>query len=130
MYSKEIKTEALNLHAKGIPVAEICKDLGIRRSTIFLWIQQSKPDYRGAIPRKKYLEKTELERLRIENQIFRTCGSTPTSAKVPVGSASTTQNASEHEETCGFHHGFRRSFFSRLFYLIGLTDFTPRQRRV
>ena len=79
MYSKEIKTEALNLHAKGIPVAEICKDLGIGRSTIFLWILQSKPDYRGAIPRKKYLEKTELERLRIENQIFRTCGCTPTS---------------------------------------------------
>lgn len=79
MYSDEIKTEAFNRHSRGIPVTEICKNLGVSRSTIFLWIQQSRPDYRGIIPRKEYLEKVELERLRLENRIFRTCGCTPKS---------------------------------------------------
>lgn len=79
MYSSEIRKQAELLYADGVPVPEICRRLGIGRSTLFLWIQQSKPDHRGVIPRNEYLEKTELERLRIENQIFRTCGCTPAS---------------------------------------------------
>lgn len=48
-------------------------------STLFLWLQQADPNHPKTIPRKEYLEKTELERLRLENQIFRTCGCTPLS---------------------------------------------------
>ena len=76
MYSSEIKNQAIDLHNRGTPVPEICKQLGIGRSTLFLWLQQADPNHPKTIPRKEYLEKTELERLRLENQIFRTCGCT------------------------------------------------------
>lgn len=79
MYSNEIRKKAINLHSRGTPVPEICKQLGIGRRTLFLWLQQADPNHPKTIPRKEYLEKTELERLRLENQIFRTCGCTPLS---------------------------------------------------
>lgn len=79
MYSNDIRRQAIDLHANGTPVTEICKQLGIGRSTLFLWIQQADPNHLKMNPRKEYLEKTELERLRKENQIFRTCGCTPLS---------------------------------------------------
>lgn len=79
MYSNEIRQRAIDLHARGTPVPEICSCLGIGRSTLYLWLQQADPNHPKAIPRKKYLEKSELERLRKENKIFRTCGCTPSS---------------------------------------------------
>ncbi len=79
MYSNEIKQRAIDLHTRGTPVPEICKQLGIGRSTLFLWVQQADPDHPKTIPKKDCLEKNELERLRIENRIFRTCGCTPSS---------------------------------------------------
>ena len=79
MYSKETRKQARDLYTEGVPVPEICKQLGVGRSTVFLWVQQSDPNHPGSIPRKEYLEKSELVRLRLENQIFRTCGCTPSS---------------------------------------------------
>lgn len=79
MYSNEIRQRAIDLHARGTPVPEICSCLGIGRSTLYLWLQQADPNHPKAIPRKEYLEKSELERLRKENKIFRTCGCTPSS---------------------------------------------------
>lgn len=79
MYSSEVKNQAIDLHNRGTPVPEICKQLGIGRSTLFLWLQQNDSNHPKTIPRKEYLEKNELERLRLENQIFRTCGCTPLS---------------------------------------------------
>jgi len=79
MYSEGIRKRAVNLRRDGVSVPEICKQLGIGRSTLFLWIQQADPDHPKTITRKEYLEKTEFERLRIENRIFRTCGCTPAS---------------------------------------------------
>lgn len=79
MYSNEIRKQAIDLHANGMPVPEICKQLGIGRSTLFLWVQQADPSHPKTITRNEYLEKAELEKLRLENQIFRTCGCTPSS---------------------------------------------------
>ena len=79
MHSSEVKNQAIDLHNRGTPVPEICKQLGIGRSTLFLWLQQNDSNHPKTIPRKEYLEKNELERLRLENQIFRTCGCTPLS---------------------------------------------------
>ena len=55
------------------------KDFGIARSTLHLWIQQNTPNHTGKVPREEYLKDLELERLRIENQIFRICGYSPSS---------------------------------------------------
>ena len=79
MYSNEIRKQAIDLHARGTPVTEICSRLQIGRSTLYLWLQQADPNHPKTIPRNEYLEKTELERLRVENRIFRTCGCTPSS---------------------------------------------------
>ena len=79
MYSSELRKQAIDLHNKGTPAPEICKQLGIGRSTLFLWLQQADPNHPQKASRKEYLEKTELERLRLENRIFRTCGCTPLS---------------------------------------------------
>ena len=79
MYSNEIRQRAIDLHARGTPVPEICSRLQIGRSTLYLWLQQADPNHPKTIPRNEYLEKTELERLRVENRIFRTCGCTPSS---------------------------------------------------
>lgn len=79
MYSSEVRKHVIELHARGTPVVEISRQLGIGRSTVFLWIQQSDPNHPGSIPRKEYMERSELVRLRLENQIFCTCGCTPSS---------------------------------------------------
>lgn len=79
MYSKDVKEKAFAMFNQGVSVDKICELLGPCRSTLFLWIQQSKPDHRGRIPRKEYEEKLELKRLRVENQIFRLTDCTPSS---------------------------------------------------
>ena len=79
MYPNEIRKQAIDLHARGAPVTEIRSCLQIGRSTLYLWLQQADPNHPKTIPRNEYLEKTELERLRVENRIFRTCGCTPSS---------------------------------------------------
>ena len=79
MYSNEIRQRALDLRASEVSIPDICRQLGVGRSTIFLWIQQADPNHPVTLARTEYLEKAELERLRIENRIFRTCGCTPLS---------------------------------------------------
>lgn len=59
--------------------AELCKQYGIARSTLFLWVKQYAADKTGQVPRETYLLQKEVERLRTENQIFRICGCSPAS---------------------------------------------------
>ena len=60
MYPKEIKQAAADMHAEGKSASYICSELGICRSTLFLWIKQSTPDKTGKIPREQYLKELEL----------------------------------------------------------------------
>ena len=62
-----------------VSAAELCKQQGIARSTLFLWVKQYTTDQTGQIPRETYLLQKEVERLRTENQIFKVCGCSPAS---------------------------------------------------
>ena len=78
-YSEDLKKPAV-AHLSGNEFAKtICAEYGIARSTLFLWKKQYTADETGQIPRERYLLEKELERLRTENKIFKTCGCSPVS---------------------------------------------------
>lgn len=79
MYTKEIRNESIKLYQNGMTVNNICSRFGMARSTLLLWLKESRPDKRGQIPREIYLMQKELDRLRLENQIFRESGCSPLS---------------------------------------------------
>ncbi len=79
MYTKEMRGKAIKLYQDGATVKEIQKCFGMARSTLMLWLKESRPDERGQIPREIYLLQKELDRLRLENQIFRESGCAPSS---------------------------------------------------
>ena len=50
------ENQAIDLHARGTPVTEICSRLQIGRSTLYLWLQQADPNHPKTIPRNEYKE--------------------------------------------------------------------------
>lgn len=78
-YPEEFKRMIVKQYQLGNSVKEICAQHSIARSTLFLWVKQYTADEAGQIPREQYLMRKELERLRIENQIFKICGCSPSS---------------------------------------------------
>ena len=42
-YNEDIKKEALNLIKAGVPITDVCKQLGIKnRATLYGWIEKQK----------------------------------------------------------------------------------------
>ena len=78
-YTEEFKASAVRQYQSGVPASVLYQQLGIARSTLFLWIKQYSPNEIGQIPREQYLLQKELDRLRTENTIFKTCGCSPVS---------------------------------------------------
>ena len=78
-YTDELKKTVITQCEEGRTSREICAEYGISRSTLFLWKKQYAPGETSQIPREQYLLEKELERLRTENKIFKTCGCSPTS---------------------------------------------------
>ena len=78
-YEEEFKHMVVRQYQRGSSSKEICTQHNIARSTLFLWVKQYTTDETGQVPREQYLMQKELERLRIENQIFKICGCAPTS---------------------------------------------------
>lgn len=78
-YEESFKDEIVKEYQSGNSAVELCAKFGIARSTIFLWLKKRRPDSNGVIPLEKYKMQKELERLRIENQIFRESGCSPSS---------------------------------------------------
>ena len=78
-YTEEFKILAVQRHQSGVPISVLYRELGIARSTLFLWIKQYSSNETGQIPREQYLLQKELERLRTENTIFKVCGCSPIS---------------------------------------------------
>ena len=76
-YSEEYKKNLVAQYKAGISVQNICVRHRIARSTLFLWVKQYTADADGRIPREQYLLQKELEHLRTENAIFRSCGCSP-----------------------------------------------------
>lgn len=78
-YKESFKEEIVKQYQSGNSAVELCAKFGIARSTLFLWLKQRRPDSNGGIPLEQYKMQKELERLRIENQIFRESGCNPSS---------------------------------------------------
>lgn len=78
-YSEEFRGNIIRQYQSGVPVTQLCRQFGIARSTLFYWIKQETADSAGVVPREEYLTQKELERLRVENMIFRSCGCSPSS---------------------------------------------------
>lgn len=78
-YTEEFKASAVRQYQSGVPASVLYQQLGIARSTLFLWIKQYSPNEIGQIPREQYLLQKELDRLCTENTIFKTCGCSPVS---------------------------------------------------
>lgn len=78
-YTEEFKQEMINLYKNGHPASQICREFGMSKSTLFLWIKNYTADKHGQIPREIYLQQLEMERLRKENLIFKVTGCTPAS---------------------------------------------------
>lgn len=78
-YEESFKKNIVKQQQSGIPVDKLCSQYGVARSTLFLWKKQYTTDETGQIPRERYLLEKELERLRTENAIFKTCGCAPSS---------------------------------------------------
>lgn len=77
--TEEEKELAVKKYEQGCTAKDVCAEYEISHSTFYTWKKQLQPDDRGQIPQKQYLMEQELQRLRIENQIFRESGCCPTS---------------------------------------------------
>ena len=78
-FTEEEKAAAVEKYENGHTAESVSTEYGISRSTLYAWRKQLQPDEHGQIPRKQYLMEQELQRLRIENQIYRESGCCPTS---------------------------------------------------
>ncbi len=78
-YPENLKKTVIAQFEDGWSAKDICAEYGIARSTLFLWKKQYTTSETGQIPRTQYLLEKELERLRIENQIFKLSGCAPSS---------------------------------------------------
>jgi len=78
-YPEEFKHMIVEQYQLGGSVKEVCAQHNIARSTLLLWVKQYTADETGKIPRERYLLEKEVERLRTENLIFKTCGCSPAS---------------------------------------------------
>lgn len=79
-YTDDFKFQAVQQYQNGAPAAALCQQLGIARSTLFLWAKQHTQSSAGRrISREQYLLQKEVERLRTENAIFKSCGCSPAS---------------------------------------------------
>lgn len=73
-YSEELKLTMVGEYEGGRTAKEICAEYGVSRSTLLLWAKQYAPDSCSQVPRELYLMRKQLERLKIENQIYKECG--------------------------------------------------------
>ena len=73
-HSEIFKLDTIHQYKAGISTAQLCKQVGIARSTLLLWVKQYSVNADGEVPRERYLLEKELEHLRTENAIFKTCG--------------------------------------------------------
>jgi len=73
-YTETFKQTVLTRFEQGSTAKSICEEYGIARSTLFLWKKERTPDNHGIIPRELYLQQQEIQRLRVENGIYKTCG--------------------------------------------------------
>ena len=78
-YTDELKKTVITQCEEGRTSREICAEYGISRSTLFLWKKQYALGENSQTPREQYLLEKELETLRTENAIFKTCGCSPVS---------------------------------------------------
>lgn len=78
-YSESFKQEIIAQFESGNTAKSICEKYGIARSTLFLWRKERTADDHGRMPREQYLQRQELTRLRIENDIYRNCACSPNS---------------------------------------------------
>ena len=71
-YSKEFKLEAIRLlNEKAKPIAEIAKELGIKRTFLYRWraeLEKKSDEAFNRRPGPKPNNKSELEKLRQENK--------------------------------------------------------------
>ena len=72
-YPEELKQIVVSKYENGSTATAICTEYGVSRSTLLLWTKQYSKDINGQIPREQYLLCKELERLRIENSIYKEC---------------------------------------------------------
>ncbi len=73
-YSEDMKQMLVGMYEGGSTAKAICEEYGVSRSSLLLWVKEYSPDSNGQIPREQYLMRMELERLRVENEIYRECG--------------------------------------------------------
>ena len=73
-YSDAFKRIVTQKYEQGRSIQSICAKYVITRSTLLLWVKQYSVNADGEVPRERYLLEKELERLRTENAIFKTCG--------------------------------------------------------
>lgn len=72
-YTEEFRRSMVAKYKNGYLVNDLCEEFGFSRSTLLLWVKQYSVDDTCQIPREQYLLQKELERLRIENKIFKEC---------------------------------------------------------
>lgn len=73
-HSEIFKLDTIHQYKAGISTTQLCKQVGIARSTLLLWVKQYSVNADGEVPRERYLLEKELEHLQTENAIFKTCG--------------------------------------------------------
>lgn len=121
-YSEETKKSAINKYKGGVTAKTVCKEYGIARSTLFLWVKQYTENKSGQIPREQYLLKKELEKLRIENSILRECScgvNSPLDAR--IREIQRLQDAFSIHSLCRVLNVNRTTFYNRKYRSKGKT---------
>lgn len=78
-YTEEFKLQTVKQYQNGVSAGELHQQLGIARSTLFLWVKRYSENSATQVSKEHYLLQKEVERLRAENEIFKFCGCSPSS---------------------------------------------------
>lgn len=72
-YTVDFKEMVVNDHIIGMSKEAVAAKYNVAPSSVALWTRQYRTDNQPSVSREEYLEQQELNRLRIDNQIFTEC---------------------------------------------------------
>ena len=72
-YTVDFKEMVVNDHVSGMSKEAVAAKYNVAPSSVALWTRQYRTDNQPSVSREEYLEQQELNRLRIDNQIFAEC---------------------------------------------------------
>ena len=71
-FSREFKLEAVRqVRERGVPVAQVARDLGIHQNVLSKWVRQARDDAPQAFPGRGQMKPADAELARLQRELKR-----------------------------------------------------------